>query len=70
LDHYKKEIDDFDAYIEKNNSHIIDHFKSLDATYDEPTPEKIKMTQMLIRQYKDVVLSTKHPKLTSIISQK
>lgn len=38
LDYYKKEIDDFDQYIERNNRHIIAQFKFLDDTYANPTP--------------------------------
>jgi hypothetical protein len=49
---------------------MIAQFRSLDETYAEPTPEKLKQTQLLIRQYKDVVQSTKHPLLSKLIIDK
>ena len=70
LDYYKKEIDDFDQHIERSNRHLIAQFKSIDDTYAEPTPEKMKQTQLLVRQYKEVGAATQHPLLSKIISEK
>lgn len=54
----------------KINSNILEQFRGLDETYDEPTAEKMKMTQMVVRQYKDVATSTKNPQLLRIVHEK
>jgi hypothetical protein len=61
---------DFDRYIEKANANIVDQFKSLDDTYDAPTPEKMRMTHLLVKQYREVAASTRHPQLLRIMGEK
>jgi hypothetical protein len=50
------------------NLQLIEQLKFLDGFYDSPSPEIIKMTHLIIKQYKDLTFMIRHPLLDKMLA--